>query len=99
MMNTTAMRDEMLTKVTGGNYGDSSFEKRSCIPMYYPGDIVEVYTNFLHIFTNRGKIVKLKFQDFDKPYKYLVEFLDGNIAGNRDWYEASDFEYDCSRFR
>ena len=91
MMNTVkTMNDEALTLITGGNYGDSRWEALCWIPTYSAQTVVEVYTNFMHLFTKRGTIIYLEFVKTGKPYRYLVEFEDGS----RKWVEADDIQYD-----
>ena len=95
MMNTestaNAVNDEVLAKTVGGDWGDSTAEKKGWIPMYWTGCVVEVYTNFLHWFTKRGKIIRSSIEKIG-VYRYLVEFEDGS----QKWVEASDIEYDAN---
>ena len=51
-----AMNDEALVRISGGDNGDSEIEKRLGTRLYKVGDVVEVYTNWLHIFTTRAII-------------------------------------------
>ena len=57
MMNTKAMNDEMLTKVTGGNWGDTFTEYTNGTQLYKTGDTVEVYNTVFHVTTKRAVVM------------------------------------------
>ena len=88
MMNTIkAINDKALTKVTGGDYGDTlKYDFKHKRPLYKVGNIVEVYDNFFHTTTTRGKVVAvykelykdtLFYEASDSAFKYKIEFLSG----------------------
>ena len=76
MINTKAMNNEMLTKVTGGDNGDVSYERKNGIALYKVGDQVEVYRTDLHITTRRAVVEAVR--EYDGYITYYVVFLDSN---------------------
>ena len=82
MMNTVKMmEDKALTRVTGGDYGDSAVDYKA--PLYYIGDRVEVYISIFHWHTKSGTVVE--WGRYDRcPNEYLIEFEDGS----RKWFYA-----------
>ena len=94
MMNTStkisAINDEMLRNITGGNHADCCREYQAGAPMYNVGDIVEVYTTIFHVTTNRAKIIGIEkksnlagkivsYTGLDTPtyyFEYTVQYLD-----------------------
>ena len=94
MTNTMMMNDEALTFVAGGDNGDKDFEAQNKIQLYDIGDTVEVYSNFLHIFTNRGRIINTKRVTVQKLFgtqtycEYLVKYEDSGL----EWVTADDIE-------
>ena len=95
MMNTRMMNDEMLTKVAGGNYGDTCKEFDSGIQFYNVGDTVEVFNTLFHASTKRGVIEAvgeeyLHVRDFTGGYvpKYFVRYS----RNSAEWVFANDIE-------
>lgn len=83
------MNDRELAGIAGGNYGDTVSELNNGKTwygvdfMYDFGDTVEVYNNFLHITTTRGKVVGIRVEP--SPYNqnvpravYTVKFANGD---------------------
>ena len=54
-----AVNNEALALITGGDYGDSTYERDNMVHLYRTGDIVEVYTSAFHIFTERGTVMSV----------------------------------------
>ena len=77
MMN-TMMNDEMLIKVTGGDYGDTEAECKSGAPLYKVGDYVEAYVTGFHWHTERGKIIEVMkakvYTSYGFEYRYKIQF-------------------------
>ena len=91
------MNDDMLRKVTGGDFGDSKYEHDNNVYLYKVGDTVEVYSNILHVNTKRAVILEVKkgnvpksqwsFSTIVSPL-YKCRFDDGSLA----WASSNTIE-------
>ena len=82
----SAVNDEMLRSVTGGNYGDEVYEYTNNVQLHYVGEIVEVYRNLFHITTKRATIISVRIAkayiiSYQQPARdvpaYTVRYEDG----------------------
>ena len=86
-MTRAALNDDMLTRVTGGNYGDTSRELKNGEPLYKIGDKVEVFVDIFHWFTKTGVIIDRTITN-DGSYIYCLKCN----TGSTDWAYANDIE-------
>ena len=95
---TRTINDELLTKVTGGDWGDSNYEHDNGIQLYNVGDYVEVYTDHFHLFTMNAKVQNVSskkvitnwhnWNEIEVPF-YKVRFTGGDRTEwiSSDWIE------------
>ena len=84
------MNDDMLSRVNGGDYGDTAAETKWGLPIYRPGQIVEIYTSFLHITTYTVRIKAVIRVYADSDYCYLVDTYPNSTGAFYAF--ADDFE-------
>ena len=83
------MTNEMLTKVTGGDNGDISYERKTGKALYKEGDEVEVYRTCLHCFTRKAIVEAVR--EYNGYITYYVSFVDSN---EYKWATANDIQRD-----
>ena len=90
-----AVNEEALRNAAGGDSGDSMFELKNNLFLYKSGDLVEVYDNFLHITTTRGKIISCK-KDFNQGLLLSPDWIPWYRVkletGSERWVTANDIE-------
>ena len=91
-----AVNDELLTSVTGGDYGDCDTERRKLFShMYNEGEYVEVYGTMLHWHTRRALVLKVKYSfegDEDNRIVTPVYYVVYDDDGCHDYVRADDIE-------
>ena len=87
------INDEFLMNVTGGDSGDTDWEKEHGTPLYSVGETVERFNSFLHITTTRGTITDMRAVTENGGQTYWKYLFRPNSALSRgEWVEASDIE-------
>ena len=89
-MNMTAMNDDALVRVTGGDKCDTYWEKKTGTPLYSAGDTVEVYDSWLHIQTDTATVL-FRGYALDGSFTYQVQIHE---TGKIKWVPADDIEND-----